>query len=620
MRHFIMLGGLCSRLIAQACLATIFFAISDANQGPNVLWITSEDNSCYLGCYGYPNAHTPYLDRLAADGIRYRNAFANAPVCSTARSTLITGMHACSLGVHNHRSRVRIPDSFLLYPEALRSAGYYCTNNSKEDYNIQGRSRIWDESSRQAHYRNREQGQPFFAVFNLTTTHEGQVAAKGGKSNFRIAPDDIVLPPYHPDTPAMRRDWANYHDLMTSMDQQVGKLLDDLQQSGEAENTIVFYYSDHGGALPGGKRSIRDVGTRVPLIVRFPERWRHLSPANPGQWVEHLVSFVDFPATLLSICNVEVPNHYEGSVFLGERAVDPQPFVFLFRGRMDERYDTVRSIRTTTHRYVKNYTPHRPVGQHYTYAFSVQPSMRNWYDEFKNGRCDDLQSRYWLPKNGEELYETVSDPDELNDLADRESNQKLEEMRHQLRSRIISLRDAGFIPEGMYGVLSNQTTIYEYAQSDAYPIERIVDIADKATMRDPRQLDDLIVGATDSHPVIRYWAATGFLVLGQFALPAKSKVLELLGDPSFDVRTVAAEGIAHLGDPELAIKTLRTVLDQGNRYEALAAQNTVEYLWRDGLISLDTAGDLLASAAEPEEPLNRIPELLTKAAGPPAVD
>lgn len=615
-----MVGGLCNRLLAQACLVIVFIAVSDANQRPNVLWITSEDNSCYLGCYGCPNAHTPHLDRLAADGIRYRNAFSNAPVCSTARSTLITGMHACSLGVHHHRSRVQIPDSFLLYPELLHTAGYYCTNNSKEDYNIQGRSRIWDESSRHAHYRNRKQGQPFFAIFNLTTTHEGQVAAKEGKSNFRISPDDFVLPPYHPDTPAIRRDWANYYDLMTSMDQQVGKLLDDLQQSGEAENTIVFYYSDHGGALPGGKRSIGDVGTRVPLIVRFPEKWRHLSPAHPGQWVDQPVSFVDFPATLLSICNVEVPKHYEGTVFLGERASNPQPFVFLFRGRMDERYDTVRSIRTTTHRYVKNYSPHRPVGQHYTYAFSVQPSMRSWYEEFKNGNCDDIQARYWLPKNGEELYETVSDPDELNDLASRESNQKLKEMRHQLRSRIIALRDVGFIPEGMYGALANRATIFDYAQSDAYPIHRIVEMADKATTREPKHLNDLITGAKDNHPVIRYWAATGFLVLRQRALPAKTHVLELLNDPSFDVRTVAAEEIAHLGDPDLGMKTLRSVLDQGNRYEILAAQNAVEYLWRDGLISLDTARDLLVSTSEHEEPLNRIPQLLSNIAQPPAVD
>jgi N-sulfoglucosamine sulfohydrolase len=608
------------RSVALTCLAIFVSTFAWADERPNVLWITSEDNSCYLGCYGDPNAETPHLDRLAAEGIRYRNAFANAPVCSTARSTLITGMHACSLGIDHHRSRVAIPEAFLLYPELLRAAGYYCTNHSKEDYNIQGRHRVWDESSRQAHYRHRKHGQPFFAVFNLTTTHESQVATKEGKSAYRIAPEELKLPAYHPDTHAIRRDWANYYDQMTLMDKQVGDLLRELEQSGEAENTIVFYYSDHGGALPGGKRSIQDVGTRVPMIIRFPERWRHLSPASPGQWIEHPVSFVDLPATLLSVCEVDIPDHYQGVVFLGKRAADPQSFVYLFRGRMDERYDTVRSIRTTTHRYVKNYSPHRPAGQHYTYAFSVQPSMRSWYQEFVGGRCDPVQSKYWLPKSGEELYQTASDPDELSDLIGSASEGVLDSLRQQLRARIISLRDAGFIPEGMFPVLSPMATIHEYVRSDAYPIERIVDMADKATSRDVKHLGDLVVGARDSHPVIRYWAATGFLILRQAALSAKPTVLGLLHDPSFDVQVVAAEAIAHLGEPDLAMGSLKIVLSEGTTYEILAAQNAVEYLWRDGLITLADARRLLDVDRKWDEPLNRIPRLIATAAAAAASD
>jgi arylsulfatase A-like enzyme len=577
---------------------------------PNVVWITSEDNSCYLGCYGDKQAVTPNLDRLASEGMRYRNAFANAPVCSTARSTLITGMHATSLGVHNHRSRVRIPDQFLLYPEVLRAAGYYCTNQSKEDYNIQGRNRIWDESSRKAHYRNRAQGQPFFAVFNFTTSHESQVAAKPGKTDFRIAPDQFDLPPYHPDTDVIRRDWSNYYDQMTLMDQQVGQVLKELDDSGVADNTIVFYYSDHGGALPGGKRSIRDVGTRVPMIVRFPEKWRHLAPVAAGQWVEQPVSFVDLPATLLSLCDIEIPAHYEGVPFLGTGAAKPQPFVYLFRGRMDERYDTVRAIRTATHRYVKNYSPHRPVGQHYTYAFKVQPSMRSWFEEFRTGRCNEAQAKYWLPKSGEEFYDIESDPYELNDLAAGESGETITKLRSQLRDRIISLRDTGFIPEGMYPTLAGEATIYDYAQSDAYPIERIVDLADKATSRNPMHLNALTIVANDPHPVIRYWSATGFLVLRQAASPAKSEIIRLLEDKSMDVRVVAAEAIAHLGEVDKAMETLSHVLRHGNAHEILAAQNATEYLWVDGLIPLDRAQQALASQTTSDEPANRIPEYI----------
>ena len=577
---------------------------------PNVLWITSEDNSCYLGCYGDPQALTPNLDRMASEGIRYRNAFANAPVCSTARSTLITGMHASSLGVHNHRSRVRIPEEFHLYPEVLRAAGYYCTNHSKEDYNIQRRKPIWDESSRKAHYRNRATGQPFFAVFNLTTSHESQVAAKTGKTDFRISPDKLILPPYHPDTVEIRKDWCNYYDQMTLMDQQVGQLLKELDESGVADDTIVFYYSDHGGALPGGKRSIRDVGTRVPMIVRFPEKWRNLAPVAAGQWVEQPISFVDLPATLLSLCNVEIPSQYEGLPFLGTSVAKSQPFVYLFRGRMDERYDTVRAIRTAEHRYVKNYSPHRPAGQHYTYAFSVQPSMRSWFEAFRDGRCNETQAKYWLPKTSEEFYEIDSDPYELNDLSFSETGEAIITLRSQLRDRIISLRDVGFIPEGMFSALAGESTIYDYAQSDAYPIERIVDLADKATSRDPLHRDAMTVGAKDPHPVIRYWAATGFLVLRDSALPAKPEVNRLLQDESLDVRVVAAEAIAHLGEPNKAMETLSDVLRHGNTYEVLAAQNAIEYLWVDGLIPLDSARRALNAERKNEEPTNRIPEYI----------
>lgn len=592
------------------CLTTFLSTAALATERPNVVWITSEDNSCYLGCYGDKQAVTPNLDRLASQGVRYRNAFANAPVCSTARSTLITGMHASSLGIHNHRSRVRIPDQFLLYPEALRTAGYYCTNNSKEDYNIQGRNRIWDQSNRMAHYRSRGAGQPFFAVFNFTTSHESQVAAKNGKTDFRIAPDQFDLPPYHPGTDEIRRDWSNYYDQMTLMDKQVGQVLKELEETGVADNTIVFYYSDHGGALPGGKRSIRDVGTRVPMIVRFPEKWQHLSPAPAGQWVEQPVSFVDLPATLLTLCNVGVPVHYEGVPFIGKSVSETQPSVYLFRGRMDERYDTVRAIRTATHRYVKNYSPHRPAGQHYTYAFSVQPSMRSWFDEFRAGRCNETQAKYWLPKSSEEFYEIDSDPYELNNLADGEASEAIITLRNQLRARIISLRDVGFIPEGMFPAFAGEATIYDYAQSDAYPIERIVDLADQATSRDPKYLDALVAGANDSYAVMRYWAATGFLILKEAASPAKTELTRLLKDESLDVRVVAAEAIAHRGEVDKSLETLSHVLRQGNTYEILAAQNAIEYLWVDGVISLEQARRALAVEGKLDEPTNRIPEYL----------
>jgi hypothetical protein len=280
---------------------------------------------------------------------------------------------------------------------------------------------------------------------------------------------------------------------------------------------------------------------------------------------------------------------------------------------MDERYDTVRAIRTATHRYVKNYSPHRPAGQHYTYAFSVQPSMRSWFEQFRAGRCNETQAKYWLSKSSEEFYEIESDPYELNDLAASETGDAITKLRSQLRARIISLRDVGFIPEGMFTTLAGESTIYDYAQSDGYPIQKIVDLADKATSRESLHLDDLTVGANDPHPVIRYWAATGFLVLRQSALSAKSDVIRLTQDESLDVRVVAAEAIAHLGGVEKAMETLSHILRHGNTYEIVAAQNAIEYLWRDGLIPLDRARLVLAVEGKLEEPTDRIPAYIATA-------
>lgn len=589
----------------------ILTGILQAADQPNILWITSEDNSPYLGCYGDKLAVTPNLDRLAAQGLRYRHAYSNAPVCSAARSTLITGMYASTLGVQNHRSRVAIPESFKLYPEYLRAAGYYCTNNSKTDYNVDGAgNKAWDESSKKAHYQNRGKDQPFFAVFNFVSSHESQVAPKPDKTAFRILPEQMPLPPYHPDTPEIRRDWANYYDQITIMDGQVGGILDELEKAGLAEDTIVFYYGDHGGALPRCKRNIHDSGTRVPFIVRIPEKWKHLAPAKPGEWVDDLVSFVDFPATIFSLCQIPIPEHFQGQPFLGPKKAAPRDHVFLYRGRMDERYDTARAVSDGKFRYVRNYSPHRPWGQHYTYPFQVQPSMRSWYAEFEAGRCNEVQSAYWKPKASEELYHTDADPYEVSNLVQQpDQKERLAKMRETLRAELLKTRDTAFIPEGMYRRLAGERTLYDYAQSADYPLERIIDLADAACSRDATHLPVLIKALSNPHPLIRYWAATGCLILQDKAISAKKALVELLQDDSRDNRVVAAEALAYLGEKEKALAAVKEVIQNGETYEVLAALNTLESMWRAGHITLVQTQEAVRGL-NLNEPNNRIPEYL----------
>jgi N-sulfoglucosamine sulfohydrolase len=274
--------GLMKQLLTAALLLTSALPVS-AQSRPNILWISAEDISPDLGSYGDGYARTPNLDKLASQGVRFAKAFSVAPVCAPSRSAIITGMYATSIGSHHMRSKAVPPAGVKAFPEYLRAAGYYCTNNSKTDYNFEAPPTnappvtVWDESSRNAHWRNRALGQPFFAVFNLIVTHESQI--RTGKEEFakntaglkpedRHDPTQAVLPPYYPDTPIVRNDWARYYDLITAMDLQAAELLKQLEEDGVAENTIVFFWGDHGRGLPRAKRWLYDSGIHVPLIVR----------------------------------------------------------------------------------------------------------------------------------------------------------------------------------------------------------------------------------------------------------------------------------------------------------------------------------------------------------------
>lgn len=354
---------------------------------PNVLWITCEDISPYLGSYGFDQAHTPNLDKLAKKAIQYSQAYADAPVCAVARATILSGMFASTTGTHQMRTRVQLPEQIPAYPKILREAGYYCTNNSKKDYNSNfiHDPELWDESSNQAHYKSREDAQPFFAVFNLTVTHESQLSderiqyyVENGliPEKPRIDPADIVLPPYHPDLPEIREDWARFHDLITLMDAQVGELLEELEAAGLAENTVVFFYSDHGGQLSRSKRYIYNVGTQVPMMVHLPEKWAHLSPLPAGSMDESLVSFVDLAPTLLSITGCDIPAIMQGRSFLGKESTESPDFVHFFRDRMAERYDFSRAVTDGKYYYIRNFMPHRPRGRDSRYGYQVQANWR----------------------------------------------------------------------------------------------------------------------------------------------------------------------------------------------------------------------------------------------------
>ena len=300
------------------------------------------------------------------------------------------------------RSKTRLPAGMKMFPQYLREAGYYCTNNAKEDYNLEKPGKVWDESSSEAHWKNRQAGQPFFAVFNYTVTHESQIRRRPHTPVH--PPEDVRVPAYHPDTIEVRRDWAQYYDKMTEMDAAVGERLRELAEARLAADTIIFYYGDHGPGMPRSKRWPYDSGLRVPLIVHVPEKFRALASFDygAGETSERLVSFVDLAPTMLSLVGIRPPETLQGHAFMGLYEAPPQPYAFGFRDRMDERYDMVRSVRDARFIYIRNYLPHRIYGQHVSYMF-LTPTTAIWKRLYDQGVLEPPRTFFWETKPPEEL-------------------------------------------------------------------------------------------------------------------------------------------------------------------------------------------------------------------------
>jgi arylsulfatase A-like enzyme len=548
---------------------------------PNILWIVSEDNSPFFGCYGDEFATTPTFDKLASEGVLYLNAFANAPVCAPARSTIISGVYPPSMGTQNMRSTYPTPESIRFFPQYLREAGYYCTNNSKEDYNMVKPDGTWDESSKNAHYKNRADGQPFFAIFNLGVSHESSIHKSIPNDELRHDPAKVKLPPYHPDTPEMRHDWAQYYDKIEDLDGQVADILKELDEAGLRENTIVAYYGDHGGVIARSKRFVYESGTHVPMIWRFPEKYRHLASGNPGDKTDRLVSFVDLAPTMLSLTGIDIPEYIQGKAFLGEQQTEPREYVHLFRGRMDERMDKVRAVRDKQFRYIKNYMPHRIYGQYIEYLWRA-PSCRSWEEAYLAGDCNEAQSAFWNEKPAEELYDVSEDPWEVNNLAgDPVYADILDRMRSEANQWMGEIKDTGLMPEGEMSIRNQNEPSYSYVHSGSYAFEKIKHAADIATMREEKNLDEIIDFLSDANATVRYWGANGCLILKEKAMPAKSALIKVLNDESVDVRIAAAEALCHLGAASTAAPVFIEALNSDNMMVRVHAMNSLEIIGGD---------------------------------------
>ena len=562
---------------------------------PNILWITAEDMSPYLGCWGDKYARTPNLDALARESVRYTRVFATAPVCSPVRSCLITGLYATSLGTPNLRSKFPIPANIKGFPTYLRRAGYFTANNVKTDYNTSNEPAIvresWDVCSDKGHWRGRKAGQPFFCVFNDMVSHQSRTmvwpyAQFKSKVQSLLSPAErhdpakAPLPPYYPDTPITRRTVARCHDCITVLDKNVGKLLKQLDDDRLADETIVFFYSDHGSGMPRHKRLLLDSGLHVPMLIRFPKKYRHLAPARPGETVDRLVSFVDFPPTVLSLAGLPVPKHMQGRAILGPAAGKPRRFVYGARDRVDEAYDLARSVRDENYLYVRTFMPHLSYNQpsYYSDLGEIRGEITRLAREGKLTTA--AQKHYAGPTRAiEELYDTRNDPHQINNLAASPKHKPLlEKMRAELKRWMAQTHDLGLLPEVELARRSAPATPYAIATDPAkYPRERILAAADlvgRGTDARERQIKLL----KDDDPAVRYWAAMGLRALGSKAAPAAESLLEALGDAAPNVRIEAAAALAGIARTDKALPVLAAELRNKDLRVVLHAARILQLL------------------------------------------
>ncbi|MDF1823418.1 MAG: sulfatase-like hydrolase/transferase [Verrucomicrobiales bacterium] len=574
-----------------------------ADERPNILWLSAEDISAHFGCYGDPYAITPNLDALAEKGTRFTNVYTTAGVCAPCRSGIITGMYQNSVGTHHMRCNATLPDWLKPFPMYLREAGYYCTNNSKTDYQFSKPSskEIWDASSSKAHWKDRPDGAPFFAVYNFTGCHESGIADKkkyqsvtGGLSGTERQDPEAFdnLPPYYPDTPTVREDWKRNYELITAMDAWAGRLIEEVKAAGEWENTIVMFWSDHGIGLPRAKRWLYDSGTHVPMILRLPEKWKGRSPEAVD---DRLVNSVDFGPTVLDLAGVEAPDFQHGVSFLSEGP--ERNYVYGARDRMDERYDIIRAVRDKRFRYVRNFEPLKPY-----YQYMNTPEKGATMNEIRLAEAEgDLSGALALFSAGskpvEELYDLEEDPHEVNNLAgDPAYREKLAEMKKALFEWQLEIGDLGLIPESEIEVREDEagsTYAILHGETDqSVFIQELTSIATKAS-EGPAAFPDLLKALGHKDSTIRYWGATG---LGNFAEEAKSfagvveKLEATLKDSSPTVRIAAGRALCRMGAVDPALEVVADEMRGGGewaRLEATIVLDELDEVARPALSSLE---------------------------------
>lgn len=551
---------------------------------PNIVWIVSEDNSKhYLKLYDKTGAATPNIEKLAETGVVFNHAFSNTPVCSAARSTLIASSYGPRLVTHYHRKikQVPIPEGQQMFPAYLKEAGYYTTNNSKEDYNIIKADNVWDESFKKATWKNRKKDQPFFHVFNIGTTHESRLhfTKEDVKKGTKTDQSKMFVQPNHPQTDLFKYTVARYHDKIQEMDAQLGAVVDELEKDGLLDETFIFYYGDHGGVLPGSKGYINEMGVHVPLVVHIPAKYKDLVSVKAGTRNDAFVSFVDFGATVLNIAGIDIPKKMDGKPFLGknvtEKDLKKRDETFSYTNRMDEKYDMVRAVRKGKFKYTRNFEPFNFDALMNNYRYK-QLGYQQWIELYKEGKLNKNQSKFFEPKQPEELYNVEEDPYELNNLATHPEYQDIvKSLRNNLNKRMCGLPDLSFYPE-FYLINNAFDNPVAFGQAHKKDIKKYIKTANLMLMSFKDAKSKIIKSLNSNDPWVRYWALISASAFGDKAKELSATIKRISKTDSELVNRVrAAEflGLIKAENPQEVM--LNSLYESNDGVEALLILNSI---------------------------------------------
>ena len=530
---------------------------------PNILWVTFEDTSSYeFGCYGNKDVHTPNADSLAAQGIQFMNAWSVAPQSSPARSSLITGCYAPTYGMDVHPVSYDTPAD-IFFPQRLREAGYYCTNNSKTHYNSTNNNKAcWDECTKTASYNSPKRGkdQPFFAVFNTVTSHMGRIRTfhTDGRRDYTkegIYTELLTLPSYVPDLPEVRSDYAGHLEAVQDVDTWLGFFLKDLKDKGLDDNTIIFFFSDHGGCVPRGKGYLYESGLKVPLIAYFPEKWKHLANGKSGK-DNSLVNFTDLGPTVLSLAGVKPTKNMQGKAIFGEYASKEERKVqFAFAANQLHHFMPVRAVTDGHIKYMRSYIPYRQFALRNYYQWGM-PSNKAW-DKLVLGNHNTNPD--WAltfdAHPAEMLFDLDKDPGELHDLSSSpEYAEVLAKMRNELSNHIRNTHDLGFfLPTSR-----TRHVLYDVVRKEKYPMEELYKLVEAAGIGDIASLPLFEKAIASSHRDMRFWGAVGYAELAHKKQISQcpQALADLLKDEDPYVASEAAYAVTYLGKPQEGIARL----------------------------------------------------------------